>query len=130
MIMKKLVWGMSLLLAIFLGISWNSDKARAIDTVVVGQPYYGYGYAPYGGFYGASFFPGYYQNPNPVFQSIGGNPYFLTNAARRSGAITPGQARNAYRAIDNIYYAPLIGGGDPNAFTGPYVDYNDSVYVY
>jgi hypothetical protein len=24
----------------------------------------------------------------------------------------------------------LIGGGDPNAFTGPYVDYNDSVYVY
>lgn len=126
--MKKTVWGFGLVFAVFFGMAWHSDRARAEDTVVVGQPYY-YGSYGYGGFYGAPFFPGSYAN-NPVFQpgAIGSNPYFLTNLQRRAGAISRGQARQGLRQFNTILYAPVPG--NPNVFDGPYVNYNGGVYAY
>src|SRR5262245_12344602 len=106
-IMKKFVLGLSLVLAIFATASLASRDARALDTVVVGQPYYGGGYyggygpyTPYAGYVGypgpyAGFVPGYYPpvagpgylNPNPAFQqpiNSAGSPFYLINQIQRT----------------------------------------------
>ncbi len=127
-----------LILAFCFGMALASSPALAEDTVVVGQPYYGYGGYPgyYGGAYGAPFFPGAYlgggyggYDPvNPAFAAGGGNPYFIMGLQRQAGAVSNNQVRNAQRLTNTILYAPVVT--NPNAFDGPYVNYNDGVYSY
>lgn len=105
--MKKILLSMSLFAAVFAAVTLTSMETKALDTVVVGQPYYGgygaYGYGPgYGGYgYGAPYAgyvgypgpyagyipvggPGYYP-ANPVLQRpySAGNPFYLYNQTQR-----------------------------------------------
>ncbi len=107
--MKKILLSVSLFLAVFAAANLVSRNAKALDTVVVGQPYgygYGYGYggypAPYAGYVPyagpyAGFVPGYYPpiagpgyyNPNPAINqplNAAGNPFFLYNEMQRAKA--------------------------------------------
>ncbi len=93
------------------------SSVNALDTVVVGQPYYPY----YGGYYGGGYGPYYgggyspyfggagYYNPNPVFQGqvIGGNPYFLgIQSAINRGTTTRQEVRNAFQKSGTIFLTP------------------------
>jgi len=110
--MKKVLLSLSLVLAVFAVTNLVSRSAKALDTVVVGQPYgYGYGYGGYGygGYPGpyagyipgaaryAGFIPGAvppipgpgYYSPNPALQqplNSAGSPFYLYNQMQRAKA--------------------------------------------
>lgn len=125
--MKKL-WLFCLALSAMLAPSGAVfAQSSTIDTVVVGQPYYGYGgYGAYGG--------GYYPNPyyapyvyppaNPAFQggAIGSNPYFLGNQVYQSRGNTTRQGvRNAFQKTGNIFLTPNpvnYDSGNPGYYGG------------
>lgn len=103
MTMKKTLSILTLILSTITG-SLAYSQESTVDTVVVGQPYYG-GYYPgsYGGYYGG------YNNPNPVLQGggIGGNPFYLgSQVYLNRGSTTRGQVGNAFRQSGNIFLTP------------------------
>jgi len=103
------VLGFALLfiLTLFAGLK----SASALDTAVVGQPYYyPYGAGGYGP-YAPIAFPGLYRgvvnNPNPALNSgFASNPFFLsTMVGRASGQnVLPAQEAAAF-----IFYRPVPG---------------------
>jgi len=115
-----------------------SQAVRAEDTVVVGQPYYGYGggYGPYGGGFYPGFVPygggfgGGYQSPNPILQTnrlVTGNPAFLGGLGVRYGGMNPQQVRQAVGTTSQVLYYP--NAVNPNdAYDGPYYNYNNGNY--
>lgn len=95
------------ILTLFAGLK----SASALDTVVVGQPYYypyaGGGYGPYARIAFPGLYGGVANNPNPALNSgYASNPFFLsTMVGRASGQ----NFRTAQEAAAFIFYSPVPG---------------------
>lgn len=77
--------------AAFFGMT---SQSAALDTAVVGQPYYG-GYGYYGAPYAPYAYPGAFgaygsavvDNPNPALAPGPANPFFLNTVSRRGSPL-------------------------------------------
>ncbi|MGH7829294.1 MAG: hypothetical protein ACREP8_03875 [Candidatus Binatia bacterium] len=102
--MKK--WMTSLaILSVAMACLTLPQEGKALDTVVVGQPYYGFG-PYYGGFYGGGFYGGVPYSPNPALQNyvVGGNPLLLGNLSGYAGG--PARQAQINRAFNQT--APIL----------------------
>jgi hypothetical protein len=137
--MKKLWFSCLILAAMSLPLSGLLQTAQALDTVVVGQPYYG-GYAPY---YGGGYYPNPYYAPyvyppaNPAMQAgaIGSNPYFLgSQVYLNRGNTTRGEVRNAFQKTAPIFLTPnpvdYNTGYNQGYYPGYYGGYGNGAYPY
>lgn len=131
--MKKLLGSCLLAASLIL-----ATPVFALDTVVVGQPYYGAygpygGWGGYGGYYPGTFYGGYapyvYPPSNPAMQAraIGSNPYFLgSQVYLNRGNTTRQEVRNAFQKTGAIFLTP----NPVNYNTGYYPVYDGAYYPY